>query len=186
MTDWEQRFTNHPAFQSLTDAEDAFSAAHARAKDGGASVVQDHERVGHLLRRIQSELDAVDPLASPQSQLNSIHQNLSKGAQELKNYSANGSQQHLTNANTHIENALVQARLLPKIREEGDVDSLHEAVVSFRRSLGQHISNVDKEAEEARKELAAVREALEELQTAIKQKKVRTDEALCRFEAQFS
>lgn len=186
MTDWEQRFTNHPAFQSLADADDAFSAAHARAKDAGTNVVQDHERVGHLLRRIQSELGAVDPLASTQSQLNSIHQNLSKGAQELKNYSANGNQQHLTNANTHIENALVQAGLLPKIRDEREVDSLHEAVVSFRRSLGQHISNVDKEAEETRKELATVREALAELQTAIQQEKARTDEALRRFEAQFS
>lgn len=186
MADWEERFTNHPAFQSLADADDAFSAAHARAKDAGSNIVQDHERVGHLLRRIQNELDAVDPLASAQAQLHSIHQNLSKGAQELKNYSANGNHQHLINANTHIENAVVQAGLLPKIREEQDVASLHEAVVSFRRSLGQHISNVDKEAEETREEMTSAREALAELQTAIQQEKARTDEALRRFEAQFS
>jgi flagellar biosynthesis GTPase FlhF len=53
-------------------------------------------------------------------------------------------------------------------------------------SVGQHIRNLDDQAGQTQASLKAVREELVELKKSVQQEKKRTDEALRRFESQFS
>lgn len=186
MSHWEDHFINHPAHDALTKAIEEHSALNSRVQESGDRAIQDYERIGHLLRRIKDEFQSVDPIAATQSHLKSINSHLSKGSVELANYQKSGNLRHLANSNTNIENALVQAGFLPKITGTPDVESVQDAIVSFRRSVGQHIRNLDNQADETKESLKSVRTELVDLKKSIQQEKKRTDEALRRFESQFS
>jgi hypothetical protein len=136
MSHWEDRFTNHPAHEALADVTEQHSASTSVAQESGDRAIIDHERIGHLLRRIRDAFHSVDPIAATQGQLNSVKNNLNKALGELSNFRQNGNVRQLANANTHVENALVQTGLLPKIENYSDVESVQDAVVSFRRSVG--------------------------------------------------
>jgi len=62
---------------------------------------------------------------------------------DLTNYDSNKNVQHLTNANNRLENVLPFFSEVMITRTPRYIEGVRESVVSFRKSIGQHLGNVE-------------------------------------------
>lgn len=165
MTVFDDRFTNHAVFDSLAklrarlrEAEDLLSTP--ELEEAHARLVQVADYIGRVL-------ESAEPALTPLGTLNNLNSSLQQTTNLVQQFIQNKQADRLVNqANSHIDNALAQARSIyvPVVPEE--VEGLREDVITFRRSAGQHLRRTKDEFNEAR---SALTNQLQEAQKKIEQ-----------------
>ena len=150
MVDWESRVSDHPVLGSLTRLADEIGRGKVTLEEhpsGDAALLQDLDRLEEAHHWLQGTLNATIPSLASDAALKSVQNHVDHVVVQLTSFNSNRNAAHLVSANAQIEEALASAAVLPVPHSEGQVSKLAEAIVSFRRSVGQHISLVSKDYE---------------------------------------
>lgn len=163
MTIFDDRFADHAVFNTLpdlrarlSDAEDLISTP---------ELEEAHARLVQVTDYIERVLESAEPALTPLGSLNNLNKSLQQTTNLVQQFIQNKQTDRLVNqANSHIDNALAQARSIyvPVVPEE--VEGLREDIITFRRSAGQHLRRTKDEFKEARSTLT---EQLDEAQQKI-------------------
>lgn len=179
MSEWTERFKNHRVHGDLSTARAALAKARAAAED--ATHLEAVVRASDVVRFLSSRLSRVDPNITPVAPLNALATSVQGIANELNSFSGNKNPGHLANANTHADNLLVQALDLPLLVSKEDVEGVHDSVVRFRRSVGQHLSRLEKRISALGSELTTLEGSAKERADELSSAKGRLDNALQQF-----
>jgi len=119
--------------------------------------------------------------------LDQINKQLNNLYSSLNNYSNNpGNFAQLNNANSNTDNIVHRLNLLNTFTDDKDVENLTDSIISFRRSVGQHVRNLKSEIDEIEGKVPTVNKKLQELEEEIQNHKKRTDNIIGNFQEQFS
>ncbi|ANX12199.1 hypothetical protein ABE41_009280 [Fictibacillus arsenicus] len=134
---------------------------------------------------LKEALDKVDPWLVSTTSLTNMNNTINQIASYLTNFRNDKNEQHLTNIFNHLENLLPYFTqfLVPKTPD--DIEGIRSSVISFRKSVGQHLSNVEREAVDTSATLKINTEKLNELTGAIENQKGRIDSVISDFQNQF-
>lgn len=105
---------------------------------------------------------------------------------ELKAYQSDRNVGRIENLVSHCGNLLLDVLRLPRIETPADVGDLSENIVSFRRTLGQHLRYAEEEAEKVRQSVDAVGQRADEVRSELAEQKKRIDAAVSELQDQFS
>lgn len=184
MSKWQDRITNHPVMFTLEAMRGIVESA--QAVDVPASTVDDIERIKQGFAYINQCVVGTDPNILPPGILNNIEKHLQNCLSEFSAFTSNKSQGHLDNANTHLDSALTHAFQLPAPLPLEQVESLKDAVTSFRRSAGQLLASLERDKERLASELHGANARLEALAGEIASQKGRVDSVISDQQQQFS
>lgn len=180
----EKKITQHATYVSLVNI--LHSIAEIDSVELSTEQRQLLGRINSTFVFLKDSLDKVDPWLISNTTLSSMHQPLIQIATELNNFKTYKNNQYLTNiTNNHIERLLV---FLPQVlvtKTPEDIKSLKASVISFRKSIGQHLSKVEKDAIETSKTLKINSKKLSELTVSIEGQISRVDSIILDIEEQF-
>lgn len=185
MSSWTSRVLEHNAWTVLAELRDEASNL---SESGTLDAVDtDHlNRLEAVLARIGQWRDALDPIVSSTVPLDTVAQRLDSARQEVSNYLSNENVQHLVNANSHADSALIAMTQLPRIETQFDIETLQESVVSYRRALGQHLRYADEEVGQLKSLVQSLSDAVRASTQDVDAQKARLDQAITAFQEQFS
>ena len=195
MTVFDDRFTKHAVFGTLDNLRDLLDQAEEFLST--PELVEAHARLIDVAEYIERVLNTAEPSLTPLSILNNINNNVQQAANSVQQFLQNKQPGPLNQANSHIDNALTQARLIyvPLVGE--DVESVKERVVSFRKSASQHLRYLQDDFTKARQELKqqvqqvqqSIQQTGQQIQTKlteIEKEKEGLSQAVRQHQAQFS
>lgn len=165
MTVFDERFTNHAVFDTLTNLRTQLREAEDHLST--PELEEAHARLVQVADYVDRVLESAEPALTPLGPLNNLNSSLQKTTNLVQQFIQNKQADRLVNqANSHIDNALAQARSIyvPVIPEE--VEGLRKDLVKFRRSAGQHLRRTKDAFKEAR---SALTKQLQESQKKIEQ-----------------
>ena len=142
-------------------------------------------RINESFVFLKEAFDKVDPWLVSINTLANINNNISQILNLLSNYKSNKNEQHLTNAISHLEAMLQYFVQFTVIKTSEDVEGVRSSVISFRKSVGQHLANVEKEIDNTSLLLKQNSEKLNDLTGAIESQKSRIDTVVNDFQKQF-
>jgi hypothetical protein len=185
MTQWNERFKDHPVWKFLQDLGPAIDQALARDGNDPPSI--------ELLQRLKAvqifigrRIAGADRYLLNQSQIDGINSSLQPFLTEVRNFIANGSVGHLNNANSHAENALNVTSQVNVPYTTEDFEGAKEAADSYRQTLDNAVIATTTAAAANRKELEGVRARIAELTAEITAEKARVTTTTTEFQSQFS
>lgn len=184
MSKWQDRVINHPVMTTLESLRGVLESA--QAIDVPASSVEDIERLKQAFGYVAQSVNGIDANIVPPGILNNIEKHLQNCFNEFSAFASNKNQGHLDNANTHIDSALTHAFQLPAPMPLEQVDSLKEAVTSFRRSAGQLLASLERDKDRLANDIQASKGRVEELASEIAAQKARVDSVISDQQQQFS
>jgi len=187
MGQWLDRYENHPVHGQIQTFEQLVVSTEKIIDElEDSNAIESYERLKLILGVIKSKFDSTDPLLFPISSLNNINQQLQQVVAELNSFNSNRNVGHLTNANNHADNVLVNLSniVIPVLPQ--DVEGIRESIASFRRSAGQFIRNLEIEHNELLAKHETLVQQLESITAEINTQKGRLDTAITQFQQQFS
>jgi len=134
---------------------------------------------------LKEALDKVDPWLVSTTSLTNMNSTTNQIVSYLTNFNSDKNEQHLTNVFAHLENLLPYFAQFLVAKTPEDIEGIRSSVISFRKSVGQHLSNVEKEASDTSTALKSNTEKLNELTGAIESQKTRIDSVISDFQSQF-
>lgn len=187
MSQWVGRFEEHAAHVQLQNYKEKLNEIEAQNAEEPSPEVTEHiERLKYVGNQVETVFSILDPFLAPVGPLDNINQQLAQAIAQCSQFQENGNIGHLTNANNNADAVLVQLNTLPSIRNMEDLESLNEAIVSLRRSVGQHNRYVSDEHKGIQSQIGKAKEELETLETNISTNETRVDEVVSEFQRQFS
>lgn len=156
------------------------------AADLGPEAIEEFDHVIRAVMYTSSAVRQIDPALVPLSVFANIESIARNVEGEINAYVANRNNQHLKNANAHADALLLQAAQLPLRKSDDQLEILRESVTSFRRSAGQYMASVEKDAERLRGDMNALQSAIHEARATVEAQKARLDNAIAEFQRQFS
>gem|GEM_PF-4012568 len=184
MNKWEQQFHEHQIFTTLTDVLAKLQGLQETATE--ADAVLDLERLDRLAKRSKSILNRSDAGIAFVQHLNGAQTHLNNALTELNAYEGDKAASRLGTANQQLEGSVSTLSALPQIETVTDLTELQEAIVSFRRSISQHLRNAQEENKALATATQELRARVDETKGEIQQQKTRLDEAIAEFQRQFS
>ncbi|WP_142396270.1 coiled-coil domain-containing protein [Bacillus atrophaeus] len=143
------------------------------------------ERVNETLTFLKDSLDRVYPSLVSINTLNNLQSHLSNIRSYINSYISNHNQTYLNNAISQIEGLLPYLPQLNIIRTSDDIESIKSTAISFKKSIGQHLSHLEKDATETKAALSKSTEKVQELADAVDKQKTRVDTVISDFHNQF-
>ncbi|MCY8493184.1 hypothetical protein [Bacillus inaquosorum] len=144
------------------------------------------ERINETLTFLKDSLDRVYPSLVSINTLNNLQSHLSNIRSYINSYISNHNQGgYLNNAISQIEGLLPYLPQLNIIRTSDDIESIRNTTISFKKSIGQHLSHLEKEATETKTALSKSAEKVQELADAVDKQKTRVDTVISDFHNQF-
>lgn len=184
MSRWDDQFEAHGVFQSIENARKQLEAASEEIPD--LADRESHARLVRVLDHLEGVLGATDPELVPFPVLDQLTVGLNQLATHVGQYAAAPNAATLDQANGQADQLLQQALpLAPRVASE-DVQDLQSAVSSFRRSAGQHLRNVETEAEGALERIQQLSEQLATQKQEIDAQDSRLDALVNQWQSQFS
>lgn len=147
--------------------------------------IQMLDRIQETFVFLKEGLDRVDPWLISVNTLNSMNNNVSTIFNLLTNFKSDKNIQNLNQVFSHIE---VLLQYLPQIlvtKTTEDIEGVRSSVVTFRKSVGQHLSYLEKDINETRTSFNKNTEKLNELTISIESQKSRIDSIVSDFQSQF-
>jgi hypothetical protein len=102
----------------------------------------EYQKTLHFLK---DSLDRVDPWLVSTNTLANMNNNISQIVSLLTNFKNDTNEQHLNQIFSHLEVLLQFFSQFVITKTPEDIEGVRSAVLSFRKSVGQHLSNVEKE-----------------------------------------
>lgn len=134
---------------------------------------------------LKEALDRIDPWLISIQIMNNINAQVAEILNNVNNYLSNPIEQYLSNAIAHIEALLTYFPHITVTKTPEDIEGVKASVVSFRRSVGTHLSNVEREATDAAETLRRNTAKLTELTTDIENQRARVDSVVTDIQGQF-
>ncbi len=187
MGQWLDRFDNHPVHDQIQSFEQLIASAEGIVDEiEDINAIESYERLKLILDAIKSKFDSIDPLLFPVALLQSLDQQIRQVVSEINAFNSNRNVGHLTNANNHADNVLVNLSNIVSPSLPRDIDGIRESVTSFRRSAGQFIRNLEVEHNDLTAKHEALSQQFEGITAEINTQKGRLDTAITQFQQQFS
>ncbi|WP_186576043.1 hypothetical protein [Aquibacillus kalidii] len=177
----EERITNHDTYtkiERIIQLSETFNSVPSEQ-------VSKSERLSETFNILKEALDRADPLLISTTTLQNMNSHVTNILNELNSYNSNKNVQHLNNATTHLEKLIPFFSQVMVTRTPEDIEGVRNAVIAFRKSIGQHLANVEREANEAFSALDQNQNKLNELTSSIEGQKTRLDSIISDFQEKF-
>jgi hypothetical protein len=184
MSDLEAKVIEHPLHEEVANLLRVIEPVLEEESDPDR--VSRLAHVSGVLTRVRSVLSRVDPSVAPLGPLDQGAKRVHQADSELKAYQSDGNVGRLENLVAHSGNLLLDVLRLPRIETPEDVGDLSENIVSFRRTLGQHLRYAEEHAEKVRESVDAVAQRAGEVRKDLAEQKKRVDTAVGELQDQFS
>lgn len=185
MGTWTDRVKNHPLWLQLNTLGPTIDQAYTR--DGvEASALDGLHRLKVVLTFIGRRLAGIDHnllVPGPMDNLTSVIQS---AISELQSFVANGNAGHITNANSHADNALIYLASLHVPVVTDDLVALREAADAYRGSIEQNIRSIEAVSAQVRTELEGLRNRLTEFGGEVAVEKQKLSSLTSEHQSQFS
>jgi len=182
----EERTTGHTSYTNMEKVIQIMNEIHT---SNGSTIstreMEMLERINDTFIFLKETLDFVDPWLISINTMNNMSNPISQVLSEITNYKNNKNEGHLVNVLTHLETLLQYLSQVSVIKSPAEIEGVRSAVISFRKSIGQHLSNIEKDATEASTSLSKNTEKLNELTSAIVDQKTRVDSIVNELQSQF-
>jgi hypothetical protein len=183
MSRWDDEFDNHPVFPAQAAARENLEAVTNQLAD--TEQVEAHARFGRVLDYIEASLKVVDPELVPPGFLDQIMNSLNAATTSLQQFKDQPQQALLDQANSQADSAVGQMRqLAPRFTDE--VPDMQGALSTFRRSVGQHLRNIESEVAGVGSRAAEIKAQLDTQEEKIQGQDARLDTVVSQFQEQFS
>lgn len=204
MSNLLQEIAEHPFYAVQQELDNKLAQAEATldniAVEDGRFYI---ERLRSINGYVRHRLNSADPLFLPISQLdtfaNFIRQQLEQINAYLSTKPVEYSRiittgftvetkkiQYLISANSSADQSLAQLGSIPYPVTSGDVEQMRENVIAFRRSVGQHIRNVQDEISLIRSGVDDATKQMQGITLSIDKQKQRIDKIVTDYQEQFS
>lgn len=185
MSEWSDRFRNSPIWKALDDLGPAIDNAENR--DGiEPPSLEALARLRLALTFIGKRLAAADPLLIQPGPIDSAASHLQSAITEVQQFTANGSQGHLTNANSQLDSALAYLAQLNVPLAPADLQALRDAADRYRDTLEANAKRVATSLISVRKEAEELGIRLAALSTEMTAERQRLSSLTADFQSQFS
>jgi hypothetical protein len=204
MSQWDDRFLNHPALESLRELQQVLDQVTPR----DAEDAEDIARLRSITAFALSVADQVDPEFVTPGMLDPVQRVAQTILIEVRAYQGSPDTLRLTDGNTEADELLDAVSRWPRPISASDLEGLRERASSFRASVGQFMRRLEDEVqqlEQRAQELQAGQESLREqlstevgtfreaadanvadLTATVDLQKGRLDQAISEFQQQFS
>jgi len=179
----EERISKHASYLNTESALQLLDGIDSRSLS--ANTIQKLGRVRENFIFLKDALDKVDPWLVSTSTLTTMNNNIGQIVSLLTNFKNSSNEQYLDQIFSHLEVLLQFFSQLVITKTPDDIEGVRNAVVSFRKSVGQHLSNVEKEATDTKTALNRNAEKLNEFTVAIESQKTRIDSVVSDIQSQF-
>lgn len=173
MTDWLEKRNAHSIDDSLSDLGIVLKQI-SKLKEKDQIVRDAISRISAFRDYLMQSLKQFDPIITPFSTLDTLNKHISTITSRLQQYSNTGGENFLEGALSTVDVAISQANF-PLIQNSQDIEGLHDSIVAFRRSMGQHSRHLTERFKETNEKAADLEHQLSELEKAIDNQKARTD-----------
>jgi hypothetical protein len=157
-----------------------------------AAQVEQYSRLIKALKFIRARLKSIDPELVSQPSLSNIGGWITNIANHIQNFSSSQSFGHIQNANTSADSILDVVRAFRTTSRDHE-QVVASATTTFRDKAIEEIQRVRAERESTETELAAQKQEIAKIRTAlvesnrvIEQQKGRVDQSIAEFQKQFS
>lgn len=198
MTTWDERLDSHPAMNRI-DAIRTTVSQQLNDDELGEAARPWLQRFKRVLDVVHGRLQAVDAELVSAAVLQSLDTSLQEVQTRLQNFLSSGDAQQLAQADPRVDSILQSSTPLMAaiLWDEREVEDLREHVTNYRRSAGQLLASLSKEAEDLGKELGQIRASVaetsqahgakfEELSNSVKEERQTMEAALTDFRESFS
>ncbi|MED4136005.1 hypothetical protein P4668_26890 [Priestia megaterium] len=142
-------------------------------------------RISSTFEFLKETLDKVDPWLVSTSTMNNINSPISQVLGEINAYNNDKNEQRLNNILSYLENLLVYLSQLVVPKTSEDIEGVKSSVISFRKSVGQHLGYVERDCTNTSAALTKNTEKLNDLTASIESQKARIDAIINEFQNQF-
>lgn len=149
-------------------------------------VLVEYERLKRIVLFIKQEFSSCDPLLINLSILNNISSHMQYSLSHVSNFLVNGGLGDINQALIYIDVALKDVPFLFSIRGNQDLDGLKDSISNFRRSAGQYLSSVDREAKGLKGNISKLDQDTREIMKVVESQKIRLDNLISQTSEQFS
>jgi predicted nucleic acid-binding Zn-ribbon protein len=159
----------------------------AIARDGiDADGVEALERLRAVLTLVGKRIAAADPFTTYPAPLDGIANAFANAKSEVQNFVANGSIGHVTNANSHADNALANLAAIAVPVTPKELQGLRDATVSYRASLDDQLKKARSATSALVGEVEAAKVKTTDLAGEIATERQRLSDLSSGFQSQFS
>lgn len=149
--------------------------------------LQTLHRCNVLLHQIQARLNLIDPFLARKASLDAINNEYSNIDSIIVNYKTHfNNANNLNTVNARIENVLAHLISLYYLADSEAVEGIRDAVVSFRRTIGQHKRFLEDQQEELSKSSNEVIQKAESLNPLLEQLNEKFNSAYSDFDTKLS
>ena len=185
MSQWDTRVRDNVVWAELQQTGTAIDSALNRDNVDAESIAG-LERLRLVLSLIGKRLASTDPLLVTPTALSNLSASVNKMRSELESFTANGSVGHITNANSHADDAIAYLGQIPGPVTAEDIAIISAAASNYRTTIARYLKNAQQTQtvlEEASKVNAEKIAALEAVITA---EQTRLTSILTEQQSQFS
>lgn len=179
----EERITTHTTYKQIERVLQTLDEIDST--DLSTKQLQMLGRIIETFIFLKEALDKADPWLVSKTTLQNMSSHVANCLNSLINYKSDRNEQHLNNIFTYLENVLLFFSQVLVTRTPEEIENVRSAVIKFRQSLGQHLSNVEKDVNDTTTALRNNSEKLNELTGAIESQKTRIDSIVSNFQNQF-
>lgn len=186
MKNWTEFFESHPIHITLRNVRrDLKSITITDIKDP-----LDIENAIHRLKLITNYLFRIlkklDPIMVYLGNLDKMNQILVGIQSDLEQFKDSKNVDILENANNRGSNLVFQMSNLIFPKDVEDIESIRGSITSFRRTVGHHLSNTQKEVDTFNDNLDKLKTEVDDTISKIEGQKSRIDNAILGYQTQFS
>lgn len=144
-------------------------------------------RCNVLLLQVQARLDLIDPFLARKATLDAIHSEYSNINSIITTYKTHfNNVGNLNTVNSRIDNVLAHLASLYYLADSESVDGIRDAVVSFRRTIGQHKRILESQQKQLAQKNTEVIQRAESLEPLVDQLNETFDSAYSNFNTKLS
>jgi hypothetical protein len=184
VSQWTERFKNHPIWNHLENLGPAIDDALKREGIEPQST-ESLARLKAVLAFTGRRLAGADPFLLHFGTLDNLSNQFQSIMQEVQNFTANGSTGHITNANTNADAALNNLAQLNVLLTTEDFIAAKEAAETYRNGLDNVLSELRKSSGQLQKDLDALKARTVELTAEINKEKERLGTVSTDFQTKF-
>ena len=181
VTNFHDRYESHPLHETLRRLETSLNKASDKLSTESATTF--HSRIERYRSHLHAVLESLDPELTPIGPLNQLGDDNAAIADALDRFGESGSESELLNASDQVDAALARMALLAPTWPYKELGGFRDAASSFRKSAGQHVTNLRGEVEALRQNTDAGLADASRLQGEIQQQTARIDSAITEFQS---
>lgn len=185
MSTWADRIKNHPLWQHLATFGPSIDQAFAR-EGVDATTLDGLHRLKTILTFIGRRLEGADTNLLTPGPMDNISSVIQSATSEVQSFISNGSAGHITNANSHADNALTYLASLNVPVVTTELAALREAADMYRASIEQNMRSLQTAFSNERNELESLKAKILEFSAEVAAEKQRLSSLTSEHQSQFS